>query len=66
MMQCVVTTQLSIALPLPTGTSFEPDRSISPLESALMLLENMNQEYSIPQQDFDNVCTSLKEMVSVF
>ncbi|XP_039980258.1 telomeric repeat binding factor a [Xiphias gladius] len=43
--------------------SFESDQSITPLESALMLLENMNQEWSIPQQDFENVCTSVKEMI---
>ncbi|XP_067449631.1 telomeric repeat binding factor a isoform X1 [Thunnus thynnus] len=47
--------------------SFESDESITPLESALMLLENMSQEYvpssNIPQQDFENVCTSTKEMI---
>ncbi|XP_071346254.1 telomeric repeat binding factor a [Trachinotus anak] len=43
--------------------SFESDQSITPLESALMLLENINQECSIPQQDFESVCTSVKEMI---
>ncbi|KAM7406328.1 hypothetical protein PAMP_000712 [Pampus punctatissimus] len=43
--------------------SFDSDESVSPLESALMLLENMNQEYNLPQQDFENVCTSVKEMI---
>ncbi|XP_039866563.1 telomeric repeat-binding factor 2-like isoform X1 [Simochromis diagramma] len=38
-------------------------QSVCPLESALMLLESMSQEFSIPQQDFKNVCTSIKEMI---
>uniref|UniRef100_A0A3B4TC39 Telomeric repeat binding factor 2 n=1 Tax=Seriola dumerili TaxID=41447 RepID=A0A3B4TC39_SERDU len=42
---------------------FESDQSITPLESALMLLEGINQKCSIPQQDFENVSTSIKEMV---
>nr|XP_046239253.1 telomeric repeat binding factor a [Scatophagus argus] len=42
--------------------SFESDQ-ISPLESAMILLEHINQEFSIPQQDFENVCTALKEMI---
>ncbi|KAM9366549.1 telomeric repeat binding factor a [Symphorus nematophorus] len=47
--------------------SFESDLSLSPLESALTLLENIHQECSIPQQDFETVCTSLKEMmVAIF
>lgn len=41
-------------------------QSVCPLESALMLLESMSQEFSIPQQDYKNVCTSVKEMVSMF
>uniref|UniRef100_A0A3P9BTM2 Telomeric repeat-binding factor 2 n=1 Tax=Maylandia zebra TaxID=106582 RepID=A0A3P9BTM2_9CICH len=41
-------------------------QSVCPLESALMLLESMSQEFSIPQQDYKNVCTSIKEMVSMF
>ncbi|CAI5645873.1 unnamed protein product [Oreochromis niloticus] len=38
-------------------------QSVCPLESALMLLESMSQEFSIPQQDYKNVCTSIKEMI---
>lgn len=41
-------------------------QSVCPLESALMLLESMSQEFSITQQDYKNVCTSIKEMVSMF
>ncbi|XP_072236413.1 telomeric repeat binding factor a [Leuresthes tenuis] len=44
---------------------FESDQSLSPLESALVLLENMNEEFRIPQQDFESACTSLKEMIVV-
>ncbi|KAM7423863.1 hypothetical protein PAMA_000294 [Pampus argenteus] len=43
--------------------SFDSDETVTPLESALMLLESMNQEYNLPQQDFENVCTSVKEMI---
>ncbi|XP_056268335.1 telomeric repeat-binding factor 2-like isoform X2 [Pseudoliparis swirei] len=45
--------------------SFEPDKSLSPLESALMVLEDIIQEgrLSMPQQDFEKVCTSLKETI---
>ncbi|XP_034413245.1 telomeric repeat binding factor a [Cyclopterus lumpus] len=45
--------------------SFEPDESLTPLESALMVLENIMQEcsMSMPQQDFEKVCTSLKETI---
>ncbi|XP_073320095.1 telomeric repeat binding factor a isoform X3 [Pagrus major] len=46
------------------GELFGPEES-SPLESALLLLKEINQENSIPQQDFENVCTSLKEMTVV-
>ncbi|XP_075966435.1 telomeric repeat binding factor a [Anarhichas minor] len=44
---------------------FESDESLTPLESALMVLENISQEYStsLPQQDFDSVHSSLKEMM---
>ncbi|XP_049899756.1 telomeric repeat binding factor a [Epinephelus moara] len=42
---------------------FEPDHSVTPLESALMLLEKMNQQCSVPGQNFENACTSLKEMM---
>ncbi|XP_030580835.1 telomeric repeat-binding factor 2-like [Archocentrus centrarchus] len=43
--------------------TFDTDMSITPLESALNLLENMRQEFSIPQQDYEKVSTSLKEMI---
>ncbi|XP_069378017.1 telomeric repeat binding factor a isoform X4 [Paralichthys olivaceus] len=39
--------------------------SITPLESALMLLQGMSQDCSIPQQEFENVCNSVKEMIMV-
>ncbi|XP_008287111.1 telomeric repeat binding factor a isoform X2 [Stegastes partitus] len=43
--------------------SFESDPSVTPLESALVLLKKMNQECSIPPQDFDNVKASITEMI---
>ncbi|XP_054463779.1 telomeric repeat binding factor a isoform X2 [Anoplopoma fimbria] len=45
--------------------TFESDESLTPLESALMVLENMHQECSLSmsQQDFEKVCTSIKEMM---
>lgn len=43
--------------------SFESDSSVTPLESALMLLELMNQEFSIQQQDFENAHASISEMI---
>ncbi|XP_075966358.1 telomeric repeat-binding factor 2-like [Anarhichas minor] len=44
---------------------YESDESLTPLESALMVLENISQEYStsLPQQDFDSVHSALKEMM---
>ncbi|XP_054627091.1 telomeric repeat binding factor a isoform X2 [Dunckerocampus dactyliophorus] len=46
---------------------FETDSSITPLESALKLLENMSQRSDVPQEDLKSVCTSVKEMmVKVF
>lgn len=48
---------------LSTDVSFGPEESTSPLESALIMLEVINQKASIPQQDFENVCTLIKEMV---
>ncbi|XP_030270026.1 telomeric repeat binding factor a isoform X3 [Sparus aurata] len=45
--------------------SFGPEESTSPLESALIMLEVINQKASIPQQDFENVCTLIKEMIVV-
>ncbi|XP_036950202.1 telomeric repeat binding factor a isoform X2 [Acanthopagrus latus] len=47
------------------NAAFGPEKSTSPLESALSFLEAINRETSIPQQDFENVCTSLKEMIVV-
>ncbi|XP_028257547.1 telomeric repeat binding factor a [Parambassis ranga] len=41
----------------------EPDPPVTHLESALMLLESMSQDCSIPHKDFENVCTSIKEMI---
>lgn len=49
--------------------SFESDQSVTPLEAALMVLENMSEECNmpVPHQDFENVCASLKEvMVGMF
>ncbi|XP_070685980.1 telomeric repeat binding factor a isoform X2 [Pempheris klunzingeri] len=42
---------------------FESDQSVTPLESALTLLENISQEINIPQQDFENVYISLTDMI---
>ncbi|XP_042364993.1 telomeric repeat binding factor a isoform X2 [Plectropomus leopardus] len=42
---------------------FEADQSITPLESALMMLENMSQQCSVPEQDLEKACASLKEMM---
>ncbi|XP_071756131.1 telomeric repeat binding factor a isoform X2 [Centroberyx gerrardi] len=46
--------------------SFESDDSVTPLESAMQVLENMCQECSIPQQDLEQVFTSIKEMKAIF
>ncbi|XP_078107836.1 telomeric repeat binding factor a isoform X2 [Sander vitreus] len=43
--------------------SFEADHSVTPLESALSVLEDMSKECSIPQQDFEKVCISIKDMM---
>lgn len=43
--------------------SFEADRSLTPLESALLMLQKLNQECTIAQPDFENTCTLLKEMI---
>ncbi|XP_032377509.1 telomeric repeat binding factor a [Etheostoma spectabile] len=45
------------------GKSFNADKCVSPLESALIVLEQMSQDCSIPQQDFENVCASIKDMM---
>ncbi|KAM9766128.1 telomeric repeat binding factor a [Menidia menidia] len=42
---------------------FDSDQSLSPLESALLLLEDMQVEFRITVPDFESVCTSLKEMI---
>lgn len=44
-------------------TSFESDQSVSPLESAFILLEQMKQECNIPQQDFEKISSQLTEMI---
>ncbi|TMS13080.1 Telomeric repeat-binding factor 2 [Larimichthys crocea] len=41
------------------------DQSPSPLESALVVLEKINQQHSIPPRDFNNICASVKEMMVV-
>lgn len=56
---------MNIGLSLPTGVSFEMDVPSTPLESALMLLEKISQEFSIPQQEYEKVSSSLKDMVSI-
>ncbi|CAJ1048955.1 telomeric repeat binding factor a isoform X2 [Xyrichtys novacula] len=43
--------------------SFESDESVTPLESALSILEVMGRENVVSQQDFQKVSTSLKEMM---
>ncbi|KAA8595458.1 hypothetical protein FQN60_010749, partial [Etheostoma spectabile] len=48
------------------GKSFNADKCVSPLESALIVLEQMSQDCSIPQQDFENVCASIKDMKAIF
>ncbi|XP_029904316.1 telomeric repeat binding factor a isoform X2 [Myripristis murdjan] len=45
--------------------SFESDESVTPLESAMRVLENMSEECSIPQQDLEKVSTSIKDMLVV-
>ncbi|KAG7482522.1 telomeric repeat-binding factor 2 isoform X1 [Solea senegalensis] len=41
------------------------DQSTTPLETALMLLERIRQDYSVPPQDFENACSSIREMIMV-
>ncbi|KAM8894861.1 telomeric repeat binding factor a [Spinachia spinachia] len=45
--------------------TFESDESLTPLESAVMVLETIIQECKtpLPEKDFQSVCTSLKEMI---
>ncbi|KAF1393038.1 hypothetical protein PFLUV_G00034250 [Perca fluviatilis] len=42
---------------------FEADQSVTPLESALRVLKDISREFSIPQQDLENVCASIKDMM---
>ncbi|KAK2854236.1 hypothetical protein Q5P01_006897 [Channa striata] len=42
--------------------SFENDKSVTPLESALMVLETW-PELNVQQHKLENVCTSIKEMI---
>lgn len=51
---------------LSADLSFEPDLSVSPLESALALLQDMKQDCHIAEQDYEKVCSSVKEMVGVY
>ncbi|KAM3625902.1 uncharacterized protein V6R79_019530 [Siganus canaliculatus] len=44
--------------------SFESDQ-LSPLESALLLLGHIKEDLNISQQDFDNACTAVKEMMVI-
>ncbi|XP_061881395.1 telomeric repeat binding factor a isoform X3 [Entelurus aequoreus] len=43
--------------------SFETDSSVSPLESALNLLEKMSEKSDVPQNDLKHLCTSVREMM---
>uniref|UniRef100_UPI0037E7707E telomeric repeat binding factor a n=1 Tax=Semicossyphus pulcher TaxID=241346 RepID=UPI0037E7707E len=43
--------------------SFDSDQSVTPLESALTILENMNDENIISPDDFQKISTSLKDMI---
>ncbi|XP_016886250.1 telomeric repeat binding factor a [Cynoglossus semilaevis] len=45
--------------------SLVPNQSTAHLKKALMLLESICQEYSVPQQDFDKACMSIYEMIVV-
>ncbi|KAM6943514.1 telomeric repeat binding factor a [Xenentodon cancila] len=42
---------------------FDYNQSVTPLESALNLLESMNCEFSIPHEEFERVCALVKEMI---
>ncbi|XP_018522364.1 telomeric repeat binding factor a [Lates calcarifer] len=44
---------------------FDSDESKTPLEAAFVVLEHMKKEFSIPQEDFENVCALVKEMIVV-
>lgn len=55
---------MSISVSLLADQSFECGQNKTPMERALLLLENMTKEFSLPQHECENVCTSLKEMVS--
>ncbi|XP_061566860.1 telomeric repeat binding factor a [Cololabis saira] len=39
------------------------DQPVTPLESALKFLENMNSDFPIPPEDFERVCATIKEMI---
>ncbi|XP_061734819.1 telomeric repeat binding factor a isoform X2 [Nerophis ophidion] len=43
--------------------SFETDSSVTPLESALNLLEKMSEKSDVPQKDLKHLCTSVREMM---
>jgi len=45
--------------------AFGSDDSTTPLESAIEVLTDLNEVCSIPQEDMEKICTSIKEMVRV-
>lgn len=47
-----------------SGTKFEESEdSVTPLESAMTVLENICAELEVPQSDLERFHTSLREMV---
>lgn len=64
-MSWLIPVQFQYFLNHSADVSFGADQ-ISPLESALRLLESINHDFNIPQQDYKNVCTSIKELVRIF
>lgn len=47
----------------PTGYQFESDQSITPLESALTLLNGLAEKCSVSQEDVASARSSIEEMV---
>ncbi|RVE74724.1 hypothetical protein OJAV_G00024700 [Oryzias javanicus] len=43
--------------------SYDPDMPVAPLESALLILESMTEDFGIPQQDCEDAFHSLKVMI---
>lgn len=56
---------LMVIYPFYLTDSFDTDE-MNPLESALELLESINQDFNISLPDYKNACISLKELVCVF